>query len=119
MAKKYLFVMRQPPHCGAHVQETLDIILTTAAFDQEVALLFVDDGVFQIKSGQNPEKYQLKDTAAIFKALQIYDIHELYAEVESLQDRGLKPGNLLLPVQEVYRRDIAALLAGYDIVFGG
>ncbi len=116
--KKFLFVMRTPPHSGIHVQEKLDIVLTTAAFDQHVGLLFLDDGVFQLKSGQNPEKAGMKDTSSIFRALEIYDIHELYIEVESLQDRGLKPGDLILPAKEIYQKEISGLMNQYDIVFG-
>jgi tRNA 2-thiouridine synthesizing protein C len=117
--KSYLFVLRKPAHSGAYVQEMLDSILTTAAFDQKVSILFLDDGVFQLKSGQHPEKAGMKDTAAIFNALEIYDVEDLYAEVESLQERGLKPGNLCLPVQEFYRRDIAGLMKRFDVVFAG
>ena len=117
--KSYLFVLRKPAHSGAYVQEMLDSILTTAAFDQKVSILFLDDGVFQLKSGQNPEKAGMKDTAAIFNALEIYDVKDLYAEVESLQERGLNPGNLCLPVQEFYRRDIAGLMKRFDVVFAG
>ncbi len=116
--KKYLFVLRRPPHSGSYVQEMLDIVLTTAAFDQEVALLFVDDGVFQLKNHQKTQQYHMKDTAAIFAALEIYDIHHFYTEVESLQERGLKPADLLLPVQELYRKEIANLLCSFDIVIG-
>ena len=117
--KSYLFVLRKPAHSGAYVQEMLDSILTTAAFDQKVSILFLDDGVFQLKSGQHPEKAGMKDTEAIFNALEIYDVEDLYAEVESLQERGLKPGNLCLPVQEFYRRDIAGLMKRFDVVFAG
>ncbi len=117
--KTFLFVLRKPPHSGAYVQEMLDIILTTAAFDQKLGILLLDDGVFQLKQGQNPEKQGMKDTSAIFKALEIYDVHDLYAEVESLQERGLKPGDLCLPVREFYRKDIAALMRRYDVVLGG
>jgi len=106
--------MRTPPHKGIQLQEQLDVILTTAAFDQHVALLFLDDGVFQIMKGQQPEKYGLKDTASIFNALEIYDVNEFYAEVESLQERGVKPSNLSLPVQELYRKDIHSLMQQYD-----
>ncbi|WP_349431297.1 sulfurtransferase complex subunit TusC [Methylomarinum sp. Ch1-1] len=116
MIKNFLFVMSQAPHDGAGVQETLDIILTTAAFDQSVSLLFLDDGVLQLHQRQQSEKVGLKDTAAIFQALQIYDVHEYFVESESLQHRGLKPGNLILPVQEVYRKDINALMRRFDRV---
>ena len=96
--KKYLFVLRDAPHNGSHVQEMLDVILITAAFDQSVSLLLLDDAVFQLKNNQQAEKYTYKDTAAIFKALEIYDVHDIYTEIESLQERGLKPVDLLLPV---------------------
>lgn len=117
--KKYLFVLRKPAHSGALVQEMLDIILTTAAFDQQVSLLLLDDAVFQIKSGQHPDIHGMKDIAAIFKALEIYDINKIYAEAESLQERGLKPGDLCLPILELYRKDIAGLMKQHDVVFAG
>ncbi len=115
--KNYLFVLRRAPHSGSHVQEMLDVILTTAAFDQKVSLLLLDEGVFQLKKDQQAEKYASKDTAAIFKALEIYDVHDIYAEMESLQDFGLKPSDLLLPVKERFRKDVAGLMQQFEIVF--
>lgn len=117
--KRYLFVLRKPPHSGVQVQEMLDIILTTAAFDQQVSILLLDDGVFQLKNNQHPDSVGLKDTAAIFMALKIYDINNIYAEAESLQERGLRPHDLCLPVQEFYRKDIAGLMKRFDVVFAG
>jgi tRNA 2-thiouridine synthesizing protein C len=117
--KSYLFVLRKPAHSGALAQEMLDIILTTAAFDQKVCILLLDDAVFQLKKGQNPECAGIKDTAAIFKALEIYDVNDIYAEVESLQERGLKPGDLCPLVKEFYRKDIAGLMKRFDVVFAG
>ena len=116
--KKYLFVMRTQPHGSHFVLEMLDVILTIAAFDQKVSLLFVDKGVFQLKTGQNPSHLEMKDTAAIFKALEIYDVHDVFAEVESLQAAGLKPSDLILPVEEVYRKDINRLMRDNDIIMG-
>ncbi len=116
MTKKFLFIMRSAPHQGIQLQEKLDVILTTAAFDQKVALLFLDDGVFQLKKGQQPEKQGLKDTASIFNALEIYDVHDLYTEVESLQERGLKPSDLSLPVQELYQKEVNDLMQDFDII---
>ncbi len=109
--------MRHAPHSGIQLQERLDIVLTTAAFDQQVALLFLDDGVFQLKKLQQVEQQGLKDTLAIFNALEIYDVNDLYIEVESLQERGLKPGDLSLPVKEFYRKNINQLIQRYDVIF--
>jgi len=117
--KSYLFVLRKPAHSGALVQEMLDIILTTAVFDQKVSILLLDDGLFHLKNGQHPGNIGMKDTAAIFKALEIYEVNTIYTEVESLQERGLKPGDLCLPVQVLYRKDIAGLMKRFDVIFAG
>ncbi len=111
--------MRTAPHNGIKLQEKLDVILTSAAFDQAVSLIFLDDGVFQLKKGQNPEKQGLKDTAAIFNALEIYDVNQLYIEVESLQERGIKPADLSLPATEIYRRDVNSLMKQHDVILSG
>ena len=69
--KNFLFVMRRMPFSGIYVQETLDMLLTAAAFDQSVSVLFADDGVLQLKKHQHPQTLAFKDTAAIFTALEI------------------------------------------------
>ena len=114
--KKYLFVLRRSPHNGNHVPEALDMILTTAAFDQQVSVLFADDGVLQLKRLQNPAVMGLKDTAAVFGALAIYDVNTLYIEIESLQARGLDLRDLILPVQAIYRSEVNQLIRQHDVV---
>ncbi len=117
--KKYLFALRSAPHSGCVVQEMLDVVLSTAAFEQQVSLLLLDEAVFAIKNNQQPERHQGKDTAAIFSALEIYDVNDIYVEVESLQERGLIIDDLSLSVHKVQRNKIADLMKQYDIVFPG
>lgn len=92
------------------------MILTTAAFDQQVSVLFADDGVLQLKNRQNPVAMALKDTAAVFGALEIYDVRALYVESESLQARALEISDLILPVQVVQRSEIGRLMRRHDVV---
>jgi tRNA 2-thiouridine synthesizing protein C len=117
--KKILFVLRKAAHSGIQLQEMLDIILTTAAFDQQVGLLLLDDAVFHLKKGQHPETSGLKETAAIFNALEMYDVTALYVERESLSERGLTHPDLCLPVQVINRKDIAGLMQQFDVLFAG
>jgi tRNA 2-thiouridine synthesizing protein C len=117
--KKYLFVLRKPAHHGAYLQEMLDIILTTAAFDQSVSILWLDDAVFQLKNQQQPEVLGMKDTAAMFSSLAIYDVTDLYIETESLQERGLDLNALCLPVQALQRQEIGVFMQRFDVVFAG
>ncbi|MFI3219818.1 MAG: sulfurtransferase complex subunit TusC, partial [Methylococcales bacterium] len=108
--KSYLFVLRKPAHNGIYVQEMLDIILTTAAFDQSVSILWLDDAVFQLKNQQQPEVLGMKDTAAMFNSLALYDVTDLYIETESLQQRGLSVNALCLPVQALPRQQIGEFM---------
>ncbi|WP_374090703.1 sulfurtransferase complex subunit TusC [Methylomicrobium lacus] len=117
--KSHLFILRKPAHGGAFAQEMLDIILTTAAFDQPTSILLLDDAVFQLKKGQQPERFGMKDTASIYPALEIYDVKHIYVEAESLEERGLRPGDLCLPVESVYRKDIPGLMRRHDLLFSG
>jgi len=113
--KSYLFVMRHLPHFTSRVQETLDQMLTTAAFDQTVSVLFIDDGVFQLKQGQDPENMALKNTAAMFLALEMYEINNLYVEAESLAERGLSVTELILPAKVIPRESVSGLLKQQDV----
>lgn len=117
--KRYLYVMRSLPHLSSQVQETLDQMLTAAAFDQSVAVLFADDGVWQLKREQDPVKMALKNTAAMFLALEMYDINALYVETESLVERGLGVDDLILPIQLVPRAAINDLLKQYQVLIPG
>ncbi|PPC90231.1 MAG: sulfurtransferase complex subunit TusC [Methylobacter sp.] len=117
MAKRFLFMFNNPPYSGIYAQEMLDIVLTAAAFDQKVTLLLLDDGVFQLKRGQQPEQYRLKDTSALFRALEVYDVNEIYVEQESLRERNLSADNLVLPVKTVARDRVSGFIANFDVVF--
>lgn len=117
--KKILFIVHSKPHSGLNVQEKLDVVLTTAAFDQQIALLFLDEGIFQLYKNQQPEKQGLKDTASILNALEMFDVTELYIETESLQEKGLKTSHLSLPVKPYDRKDINSLIQQFDVVISG
>lgn len=116
MTHHYLFVMRQAPHQGRRVLETLDVVLTTAAFEQTVALLFLDDGVWQLKTNQQPESAQLSDSAAWLKSLPLYGVTDLWVEQESLDVRGLSENDLILPVRLINRSQLNHFLQQQTII---
>ena len=72
-----------------------------------------------MKNNQNPDCVGMKDTASIFKALEIYDVNDIYVEIESLQERGLTCGDLCLPVNSLYRKNIAELMKRFDVLVPG
>lgn len=49
VVKKFMFVNRKAPYGTIYALESLEVVLITAAFDQDVSLAFLDDGVLQLK----------------------------------------------------------------------
>src|SRR5690606_13065 len=96
MSKRIAVVCRRAPYSGSYPREALDTALAAAAFDQAVSLVFLGDGVWQLLKGQQPEG---KSVEKQLGALPLYDIDRLYAEAESLAQRGLESADLALPVQ--------------------
>jgi tRNA 2-thiouridine synthesizing protein C len=76
----------------------------------------LDNAVFQLKKQQKPETAGLKDTAAIFRALPIYNIKTIYTETESLEEKGLTIKNLVGPVIEIPRTKIGKFFKKFDLV---
>ncbi|WP_027896123.1 sulfurtransferase complex subunit TusC [Zestomonas thermotolerans] len=116
MAKSLLIVSRQAPWAGPAARETLDIALAGGAFDLPIGLLFLDDGVFQLVAGQQPQRIEQKDLGANLQALPLFGIESLYAARHSLAERGLTEEALSLPVQVLDDTGLAALLDQYDQV---
>jgi len=87
--KKFLYVNRKAPYGTIYAQEALEVVLIGAAFDQDVSLAFLDDGVFQLTKGQDTKESGLKNFSPTFRALGDYEVTKLYVEQESLAERGL------------------------------
>lgn len=93
--KKFLYVNRKAPYGTIYALESLEVVLIGAAFDQDVSLAFVDDGVFQIAKGQKTTDIGMKNFSPTYSALGDYEVTKIYVEKESLEERGLTADNLL------------------------
>ena len=116
VVKKFMYVNRKVPYGTIYALEVLEMILISAAFDQDVHVAFLDDGVYQIKKGQNTGESGMKNFSPTYRALEGYDIEKLYVEKESLEERGLTEADLLVPVEVLGRTELAKLMSEMDIV---
>jgi tRNA 2-thiouridine synthesizing protein C len=91
-------------------------VLITAAFDQDVSLVFMDDGVFQLKKGQQTKGIENKNFSPTYRALDGYDIEKLYVEEEAMAARGLTEDDLLVDVTVMPRADLGKLMDEMDVV---
>ncbi len=105
--KKFMFVNRKAPYGTIYALESLEVVLISAAFEQDVSLAFLDDGVYQLVKGQNTSGIGMKNFSPIFKALGGYDVKKLYVEREPLMERGLKPEDLMEVTYEDEDEDFA------------
>ena len=71
------------------------MVLIAAAFEQEVTLAFIDDGVYQLLQNQDSSAIGSKNFAPTYRALGDYDVNRIYVERESLEMRGLVKEDLM------------------------
>ena len=128
--KKFMYVNRRAPYGTVYALETLEVVLIGAAFDQDVSLAFLDDGVFQIVKGQDTSQIGMKNFSPTFRALGDYEVSKLYVEKESLEERGLAPDDLLEITYEdedddwaekpsiriVDRTELSAIMAAQNVI---
>ncbi len=128
--KKFLYVNRKAPYGTIYALEALEVVLIGAAFDQDVSLAFLDDGVFQLTKAQDTKEIGVKNFSPTFRALGDYEVTKLYVEKESLDERGLTADDLQEITYEdedddwaekpsiiiVSRSEMADVMAGQDVI---
>ena len=89
MAKKFMYMNTKAPYGTIYALESLEVVLIGAAFEQEVSLAFIGDGVYQLAKGQDTKDIGMKNFSPTYSALGDYDVNKIYVEKESLEERGL------------------------------
>jgi len=131
VTKKFMYVNRKAPHGTIYALESLEVVLIGAAFEQDVMLSFMDDGVYQIVKDQDTDGIGTKNFSPTYRALGDYDINKIYVEKESLEERGMSEDDLMPLVYEdedddwaekpsikiVSRAEMADLIDGSDVLF--
>ena len=93
--KQFLYVNRKAPYGTVYALESLEVVLIGAAFEQDVRLMFMDDGVFQITKGQDTADIGMKNFSPTYGALGDYDVKYMYVCKQSLEERGLTVDDLM------------------------
>jgi len=93
--KKFMYLNRKAPYGTIYALESLEVVLIGAAFDQDVSLAFVDDGVYQLAKDQNTDAIGMKNFSPTYKALGDYEVNKIYVDSASLEERGLTVDDLM------------------------
>jgi len=89
MGKRFMYMNTKAPYGTVYALESLEVVLIGAAFEQDVSLAFIGDGVYQLAKGQDTQGIGMKNFSPTYAALGDYDVNKIYVEKESLEERGL------------------------------
>ena len=117
VVKKFLYVNRRAPHGTVYAHEALEVVLIGAAFDQDVSLAFIDDGVFQLKKDHDTSEIYTKNFSKIYSSLEMYDVEKQFVEKESLECRGLTEEDLSVDVKIIDSSEMKKLMSDSEVVF--
>lgn len=105
-----MIVFRTAPYGTIYAFEGLENVLIMGAYDQDISVLFIDDGVYAIKEGMNTEGTGIKNFSPTFRALEAYDIEKVFIDKSSMEERGLSADDLVIDAQVVEAGDVEKMM---------
>lgn len=115
--KTITFLSRCAPYGNNRPLLCLEMALASAAFDQQVNYVFLDDGVYQLLKTQNAAIIGQKTIGNALEALKLYGIENAIVDRESLDKRSIMVSDLVIPVTIYSRQQITSLIHKSQAVF--
>lgn len=130
ITKKFMYVNRKAPYGTIYALEVLEAVLISAAFEQHACIVFVDDGVYQIKKGQDTDAVNMKNFSKTYGiiAMEKEDADEdedmdmvwrIVVEQESMEARGLSADDFVIDVEVIPSAKLALIMSEQEIVISG
>jgi tRNA 2-thiouridine synthesizing protein C len=114
--KKFLYLNRKAPYGTIYALESLEVVLIGAAFEQDVSMAFIDDGVYQITKGQDTKGVGMKNFSPTYRALEMYDVEKLYVSKASMEERGLTEDDLIVEVEVLDDQQMTDLMEDQEVI---
>lgn len=115
--KNILVIVRQSPYSSILSAAALDIVLTAAAFEQTLTLIFMGEGVLHLLSSQDSKASGLKNISKALSSLELYEVDQVFVEKDALKERNLKTENLVMRPDTLSLSQIAETIEKADQVF--
>ncbi|WP_373820284.1 sulfurtransferase complex subunit TusC [Glaesserella sp.] len=116
--KKYklAILFTQPPFGSSTSREGLDALLAASAFCQEdeIAICFLNDGVFNLLANQDPQIILQKDHISAFKLLELYDLNECFVCQQSIEQHRLNDATWILSDMRIVPRQAIFSVLSYS-----
>jgi tRNA 2-thiouridine synthesizing protein C len=114
--QSYLIIARSSPYGSHNPKAALDMALTAAAFEQEVSVVFLDDGVLQLLPNQDAESSGLKNMSKMISALKIYEVKHVYIHSSSAEKSGLDLSQAPDEIEAITDESLQELVTNSDHV---
>jgi tRNA 2-thiouridine synthesizing protein C len=97
-----MVVFRTAPYGTIYSFEGLENVVMMAAYEQDLTVVFVGDGVLALKKGMDGSATGIKDFSPTFKALEpVYEVEKIYIDRVSMEERGLTPEELIIQPETI------------------
>ena len=116
--KSLLVIVRHSPYGSSLARTSLEVALSSATFDQQVALLFMGDGVLHLLPDQDSSAIEVRNIAKLIASFPLYELDKLYVDETALSQYGLALGELPQNLQAVDDKAMQLLLCRHDHCLG-
>lgn len=116
VTKRFMCINRRAPHGTIYALEGLEVVLMGAAFEQDISVVYLDDGVYQLKKGQDTTDSSIKNFSPTYRALASYGVEKLYVETASMEERGLSEHDLIVSVKMISGAELTELMEQQDVI---
>lgn len=113
-AKKIGIILRHAPYGNSLAQEALDATLAVSLFGQQLSLIFLGDGIFQLLKHQQASAINQKTFSKQIAAFELYDIGRVFVCEQSLAQRNISPNSLCIDVTCLAPVDIKKIMHAQD-----
>lgn len=126
--KRFAYINRKAPYGTIYALEVLEMIMISAAFEQDAVIAFLDDGVYQIMKGQDTAEVGMKNFSRTYGAVaeekedadedeDIDMVWRIVVEKESMEERGLSADDFVIDVEVLDAATLGELLNQQEVVF--
>jgi tRNA 2-thiouridine synthesizing protein C len=95
MERNLMISVHRPPHGSIYVQEAIEVMFIFASYDINLSVVFMDDGVMALKSGQDGSEAGMKGFMASLGALVDFEVENVFVDEESLKERNISVDDLV------------------------
>lgn len=107
-------MITRPPYGSSLGEVAWEVLVAAAIFDQEISVVFSEDGIYQLRLKEHVDGPGLKNYCKEYMNLPNYGVDRLYADQASMIQRGVDACDLYPIASPLDDNQISALLARAD-----